>query len=66
MATVRATETFAAFTDAGVVAVQEHQPFDSSDPLVKRYPDKFAGEEKRSRRSRVEQATAAPGELRDL
>jgi hypothetical protein len=68
MATVRATETFAAESDRGYVVVKEDQAFDSKDPMVKRFPDKFKSDEEPKRRGRppVEQATAAPGELRDL
>lgn len=71
MATVRALHTFAAFTPHGVIGVAKDQPFEHDDPMVKAYPDKFAPDnadapKKRSRAGRVEQATANPGEYRDL
>jgi hypothetical protein len=72
MSTVRAIDTFAAFTDIGVVGVQIGQEFDSSDPIVKARPHLFKADntdsapKRRGRPPKVEQATAAPGEQREL
>lgn len=72
MPTVRAIDAFVAITDAGVVPVLKDQAFDSKDPIVKGREHLFAADnaEDRQRRSRtrggVEQATANPGEFREL
>lgn len=72
MSKVRAKESFAAFTENGTVNVGIGQAYDSKDPVVKGREHLFEsdndGEDtpRRGRRPKVEQATAAPGEHRDL
>lgn len=53
----------------GFVTLTKGEPWDASDPIVKRHPDCFSDQPTRVQTSRrgwtdVEQATAAPGEKR--
>jgi hypothetical protein len=62
-----AARTVAIGSPAGVLTVQEGDPWAADDPLVKAHPDLFVEEcsrPKRTVRPVVEQATAAPGQLR--
>jgi hypothetical protein len=53
---------------AGSITVRRGDPWDADDPLVKRYPTSFVDDPSFIHRTTVcvEQATAAPGEVRQV
>lgn len=59
----RALEPFSVVIDGAPVSVGSNEVVDENDPLYQAHPDKFGPVRVRSY-SRVEQATAAPGEKR--
>lgn len=59
-------DTFAAELDGVVVVVHRNENVRVGHPLITDHPEKFRPLEIRSRWETVEQATAAPGEQRDL
>jgi hypothetical protein len=65
---VYAKQSVALHFEGGVVPVRQGQSFDADAPIVKAHPGHFEGgeEQRRRGRPRIERATAAPGELRDL
>lgn len=67
MSKVHAIESAAVHFEGGVIGIREGSTYDENDPIVIAHPALFGIEvSRRGRRTRVEQATAAPGEIRDL
>lgn len=52
--------------NGATVYLREGDAWQADDPLVKARPELFAEEPREARRNPVEQATAAPGETRDV
>jgi hypothetical protein len=63
---LRATHTFMAFTKQGQKFIAKGTIVDSSDPVVANRADLFAPVEPTYTSPAVEQATAAPGEVRTV
>jgi hypothetical protein len=61
-----ARESFATQYEGGPVVVRKGENVRADHPLVRANPEKFAPVELSSRWDTVEQATAAPGEKRQL
>lgn len=67
MPNVHATESVVVtLTDGTIRTVRKDQAFDERDPVVQSHPWLFGLKRRRITGKVVEQATAAPGELRDL
>jgi len=63
MSTVRVLEPFVAIVDGVPASFKAGEAFDSDDPIVARFPGSFAAD---NLAGDVEQATAAPGERRNV
>lgn len=65
MSIVRVLESFVGVVDGVPTSFRQGEPYDSEDPIVALFPGSFAADNV-ARDSSVEQATAAPGERRNV